>query len=94
MNITVGRRVPMKVSTSQQGVSMRVSGGSARIKPGTGAAYVKPPSTYDGPYTVTPSEETQVLPTDAAVLGGDITVGPIPSNYGRISREGNILLVY
>lgn len=94
MNIAVGRRVPMKVSTSRQGLGMKVSGNSAPIKPGTGAAYVKPAATYTGPYEVTPSEEAQVLPTDAAVLDGNVVVQPIPSNYGRIAREGNILLVY
>lgn len=94
MRVGVGTRVPMKVSTGRQAVGMRVDGMSARLKPGTGAAYVRPPSDYDGPYTVTPSEETQVLSTDAAVLGGDITVEPIPSNYGRLAWNGSTLLVY
>lgn len=48
---------------------------------------------YEGPVTVTPSEETQVLATAGLRMLEDVTVNPIPSNYGRISRDGSILTV-
>ena len=36
---------------------------------------------YDGPTTVTPTEEAQTLPTDGYLMDDDITVDAIPSNY-------------
>ena len=48
---------------------------------------------YEGEYEVTPSAETQTLPTEARVLGRDITIAPIPSNYGLITWNGSVLTV-
>ena len=49
---------------------------------------------YEGPYEVTPTEETQVLPTEARTLIENIIVNPIPSNYGRIVYNGSVITVY
>ena len=49
--------------------------------------------TYAGPYTVTPSEETQVLPTQGMAMANNVTVNPIPSNYGLITWNGSTLTV-
>ena len=54
--------------------------------------YVLPPS-YEGPYEVTPSEETQTLATDSLYMRGNITINPIPSNYGLITWNGSTLTV-
>lgn len=43
---------------------------------------------YDGPYSVTSSAEAQTLETNGKRMTGDVVVGPIPSNYGRISWNG------
>lgn len=48
---------------------------------------------YEGPYTVTPSEETQVLETAGLTCRSNITVLPIPTNYGRIAWNGSVLTV-
>lgn len=48
---------------------------------------------YEGPYEVTPGPRAQVLPTSARALWGDLTVAPIPSNYGLITYRGSILTV-
>lgn len=48
---------------------------------------------YEGDYTITPSAETQVLETSGKRMTGDITVNPIPSNYGRIEWNGATLTV-
>ena len=48
---------------------------------------------YDGPYTVIPSLEPQILNTNGYVLSKDITVGAIPSNYGLITWNGVTLTV-
>ena len=54
--------------------------------------YVLPPS-YTGPYEVTPSSETQTLETDSFYMNGNITINPIPSNYGLITWNGSSLTV-
>ena len=48
---------------------------------------------YDGPTTVTPSGNTQILATTGKALLGDVTVNPIPSNYGLITWNGSVLTV-
>ena len=54
--------------------------------------YVLPPA-YAGPYEVTPSAETQTLETDSFYMNGNITINPIPSNYGLITWNGSTLTV-
>lgn len=48
---------------------------------------------YDGPLSITPSEEKQTLDTAHKALTGNIVVEPIPSNYGKISWDGSVLTV-
>lgn len=51
------------------------------------------PETYKGPYTVTPSRNKQVLKTSGMMASGDVTVEPIPSNYGLITWNGAFITV-
>lgn len=48
---------------------------------------------YEGATTFTPSDTVQVIQTKDLVLGDDITINPIPSNYGRITWNGSFLTV-
>ena len=48
---------------------------------------------YDGAYEVTPSRQTQVLPTAFKNLSQNIVVNPIPSNYGLVTWNGSTLTV-
>jgi len=48
---------------------------------------------YDGPYSVRPSPETQVLATAQRLMSQDVIVEPIPSNYGLITWNGSFLTV-
>ena len=43
---------------------------------------------YDGPYEVTPSQQTQRLETRYKTATQDIVINPIPSNYGLITWNG------
>lgn len=54
--------------------------------------YILPPA-YPGPYEVTPSDTEQVLETDAFYMNGNITINPIPNNYGLITWDGSTLTV-
>ena len=48
---------------------------------------------YEGAYVVTPTQQTQTLPTDGRYLRSDITINPIPSNYGLITYNGSVITV-
>ena len=48
---------------------------------------------YDGPYSVTPSAEEQVLDTNGKRMTGDVVIDPIPQNYGLITWNGSVLTV-
>lgn len=48
---------------------------------------------YSGSLTVTPTRETQTLHTNGYLMGGDVTVNPIPSNYGLVTWDGSVLTV-
>lgn len=48
---------------------------------------------YTGSTQVTPTQEAQVLHTGNKSVYEDITINPIPSNYGLISWNGSILTV-
>ena len=53
----------------------------------------KPSPPYEGLTEVTPGDTAQVLPTTGFLLLEDITINPIPSNYGRITWNGSFLTV-
>ena len=48
---------------------------------------------YVGPYEVTPSAAAQTLDTAWLVMTGNLTVAPIPSNYGLVTWDGATLTV-
>lgn len=48
---------------------------------------------YTGAYEVTPSGETQVLETNNLRMTGNVTINPIPSNYGLITWNGAFITV-
>lgn len=60
---------------------------------GSLSASVKPPE-YKGAYDITPTDEIQTIPVSQLLMTKDITVNPVPSNYGRIAWNGSELSVY
>jgi hypothetical protein len=54
--------------------------------------YVLPPS-YSGSYEVTPSDTEQVLETENLYMTDNITINPIPNNYGLITYNGSTITV-
>lgn len=49
--------------------------------------------TYDGAYELTPSAETQEIPTEGLVSRENFIIKPIPQNYGIITWNGSTLTV-
>ena len=81
------------------GVSARLRVDSNGVKVPVKAEQVRvvdsePLPPYEGEYRVTPSEEEQVLATRGRKMIDNVTVEPIPSNYGRIVWNGSTLTVY
>lgn len=54
--------------------------------------YVYPPA-YGGTYEITPNNETQILETNEKYLNNNITINPIPNNYGLITWNGTTITV-
>lgn len=48
---------------------------------------------FSGPYTITPTQQTQTLATQGKKMTQNIVVNPIPSNYGLITWNGSTLTV-
>ena len=48
---------------------------------------------YDGPYEVTPTQHTQTLATIGRKMADNVTINPIPSNYGLITWNGSVITV-
>lgn len=51
------------------------------------------PASYKGEYTITPTHAEQVIPTAELYMLDNLTVNPIPSNYGLITWNGATLTV-
>lgn len=75
-------------------VEVGVRGQRAKISTGTPVAreYVDLPA-YTGSYNVTPGESAQTLATQNRRMTGNVTINPIPSNYGLITWDGTALTV-
>lgn len=48
---------------------------------------------YAGSYEVTPTSSAQVLATSGRAMMADVTIAPIPNNYGLISYSGGVITV-
>lgn len=76
--------VPMQVA---------VSGISTGMVSSTNVAPLPPPQPYEGDYVVTPTQSTQTLSTAGMKMTGNVTINPIPNNYGLITWNGSIITV-
>lgn len=48
---------------------------------------------YTGSYEVTPSQRAQILETSGLIMNRNVTINPIPRNYGLITWDGATLMV-
>lgn len=52
-----------------------------------------PIESFDGAYEYTPTREAQVVLIEGKKATDNITINPIPSNYGLITWDGSVLTV-
>lgn len=76
-----------------EGVSLEIADVGAVALDVGGSMYAVGPPYYDGSYEVTPSDEAQVLDMEGMRARSNVTVNPIPSNYGLITWNGSTLTV-
>lgn len=48
---------------------------------------------YDGPYDFIPGDDDQIIDISGKTATDNIVVYAIPSNYGKVSYDGSVLLV-
>lgn len=51
------------------------------------------PNPYEGETVFTPSAQTQTVEVEGLMMPTNITINPIPSNYGLITWDGSTLTV-
>lgn len=75
-------------------VPMNVAADGVTLEMGIEAAYSKiEGEPYEGAYTVTPGRTAQVLQTSNKVMTGNVTVNPIPQNYGLVTWNGSVMTI-
>lgn len=84
----------MNISITPQELSIAITPPALGTSTGTPVArdYVER-DPYTGEYTITPSAEAQVIPTKDLRMTDDLTINPIPNNYGLITWDGATLMV-
>ena len=55
--------------------------------------YINGGRPYEGDYEVTPTQQTQVLPTQGRSMAQNVVINSIPHNYGLITWNGSSLMV-
>ena len=86
--VVIDGELSLNITENVEGVVGIVNDGDLGVVVETGRFPV-----YDGETVITPSNETQVLSTDKHTLRSDITINPIPQNYGLITWNGSVITV-
>ena len=83
--------IKLRVANNEP-IHLKVSGGDGAILHGRTGIPIYPDA-YTGSYEVTPSAQEQMLDTAGLMMTANITVNPIPSNYGLITYNGSVITV-
>lgn len=86
--------IPMSVAVNNAALPMSVAVNTASFNLSSAVKVViSGAPEYQGVTEVTPTRSTQTLQTRGYLLRDNITVNPIPSNYGLITWDGSALTV-
>lgn len=85
MTISATETIPFSMTQSEESAEISMTS-VVRIQSGS-ADY------YQGSYHITPATTTQILYTNNKIATDNITIDPIPSNYGLITYNGSTILV-
>lgn len=85
--------IPMTVAVDADTIPMTVAANAVTVPLEVGAAVTVNYPLFDGDYSYTPSSQTQTIPIVGKAARQDITINPIPSNYGLITWNGSTITV-
>lgn len=89
-----GQGVKLSAVFVQPKLNVTFKAATVQTSTGTPVArdYVERPA-YEGATEITPSEEAQTLLTNNLRMTDNITINPIPQNYGLITYNGSTITV-
>jgi len=86
--------IPVAVGVSVAGLPVSVGASAVGIPAAVATEYaMREGEIYDGGYVFTPSDAVQTVKTKNKTLIDNITINPIPNNWGRITYNGAIITV-
>lgn len=86
--------IPMQVAVAHVGIQVDVATTKVGLPVGIGASYqMRQGEIYSGSYVFTPTQATQTVPTADKLLLDNITINPIPNNYGLITYNGAYITI-
>ena len=87
--------IPLNIQIQPNDLNLNVGGGTTQIVPlqFDTKIQINGGEHYQGDYTFTPTNEAQIIDVHGLVVDEDITINPIPSNYGLIEWDGSVLTV-
>lgn len=87
-------QVPMTIAESAVEFQMDAQTNAVSLAVGVGLEInVSTFPDYEGGYVFTPTENTQTVVIEDMVARQNIVINPIPSNWGKITWNGNTLTV-
>jgi len=84
-DVTVDMTLDVDVSMADSGYSIAADIGEVTV--------IGTVPQYTGSYVFTPTQSTQTIEIENKMATADITINPIPSNYGLITWDGATLTV-
>ena len=79
--------------SGSRGGTVQIGGGERLAEITVHGSGGTPVPKYTGPYEFTPTDEAQTVTITGKQATQDITINPIPSNYGRVSYNGRIITI-
>ena len=93
MAIELPITVPMTIAESGQTVSMQIAEDEALAMSLGISINTVAGEHYEEAIDFIPTQETQTIHTAGLIVDSDITIEPIPNNYGLITWDGSALTV-
>lgn len=87
--------VPMALEELEQTLPARVAPDLEEYPVGLETAIIQGERVqyYEGPYSFTPTQQAQTVQIDHLMPTADITIQPIPQQYGLITYNGSTITV-
>ena len=80
--------IPVRVAVSGVAVNAAAESGVISVPAAAAVKFEIGGEAYAGSYEFTPIDEAQTISCEDRLMMQDITIHPIPSNYGKVSWDG------